>query len=230
MSTEYQDITAQLLEAALSHVPFDGWSEATVRAAIAETGVDPTLAKAVFPRGGVDLALAYHTAGDAEMLDALKATDLSALRFRDRIAAAIRFRVNAIKDKEVLRRSSALLSLPHHAADGVKAIWGTADKIWTALGDTSEDVNWYTKRATVSGVYASTTLYWLGDESAEYEATWAFLDRRIDDAMQIEKVKAQVRESRFLSQLMAGPNWLLSGIKAPIRTPDLPGYWDQQSS
>jgi ubiquinone biosynthesis protein COQ9 len=43
--------------------------------------------------------------------------------------------------------------LPMYAADGARAIWGTADAIWTALGDTSEDVNWYTKRATLSGVY-----------------------------------------------------------------------------
>jgi ubiquinone biosynthesis protein COQ9 len=52
-----------------------------------------------------------------------------------------------------------------HAADGAKAIWGTADRIWTALGDTSDDLNWYTKRATLSAVYGSTVLYWLGDDS-----------------------------------------------------------------
>lgn len=43
----------QLLEAALSHVAFDGWTETTFRAAVADTGMDPVMARALFPwRGG----------------------------------------------------------------------------------------------------------------------------------------------------------------------------------
>ncbi len=108
-----------------------------------------------------------------------------------------------------------------------KLIWGTADAIWTALGDTSDDVNWYTKRATLSGVYSATVLYWLGDSSEGHTATWAFLDRRIENVMQIEKLKAQVNANPVLSRVMAGPNWLLSHIKAPQRLPrtGLPGRW-----
>ena len=114
-----------------------------------------------------------------------------------------------------------------YAADGAKAIWGTSDAIWNALGDTSEDVNWYTKRATLSGVYSSTVLYWLGDDSEDNEDTWAFLDRRIENVMQIEKLKAQVNNSPVLSKLVAGPTWLMSHIKAPQRSPQsgLPGRW-----
>ncbi len=52
-----------VLDAALAHVPFDGWSEATFRAAVADSGVAPGLAQALFPRGAVDLALAYHQRG-----------------------------------------------------------------------------------------------------------------------------------------------------------------------
>ena len=103
-------------------------------------------------------------------------------------------------------------------ADGARAIGSTADHIWRALGDTSEDYNWYTKRATLSGVYSSTVLFWLGDDSLDHHATWEFLDRRIDDIMQIEKIKAQVRKSPILSKLMSGPNWLASQIKARMKT------------
>ena len=71
--------------------------------------------------------------------------------------------------------------LPHMAPEGARLIWGTADRIWTALGDTSDDVNWYTKRATLSGVYAAVVLYWLGDDSTDGQATRAFIDRRISD-------------------------------------------------
>jgi ubiquinone biosynthesis protein COQ9 len=113
--------------------------------------------------------------------------------------------------------------LPQHAADGARAIWGTADAIWTALGDTSRDLNWYTKRATLSGVYASTVLYWLGDDSTGHHATWEFLDRRIADVMRIEKAKAAFRENPLGKALLAGPLKLMERVKAPHLPDDLPG-------
>ncbi len=227
MTDIYDSVTEQLLDAALLHVPFDGWSETTFKAALSESGIDPVQAKSACPRGAVDLALAFHRRGDSVMLARLKSDDLSELRYRDKIAAAVRFRLEAVADKEAVRRGTTLFALPIYAADGAKAIWGTSDHIWTALGDTSDDVNWYTKRATLSGVYASTVLFWLGDDSVGHEATWAFLDRRIDDVMAIEKIKAQVRENPVLSRVMSGPNWLLGKIKAPMKMPDmdLPGSW-----
>ena len=226
MTPPKADPKDQLLDAAMMHVPFDGWSPATFNAAIRESGLDPALARAVCPRGAVDLAVAYHRRGDAKMLEGLAQADLSELRFRDRIAKGVRLRLEA-GDREAIRRGSTLFALPHHAPEGAGLIWETSDKIWTALGDTSDDVNWYSKRATLSGVYSATLLYWLGDASEGHQATWSFLDRRIDDVMQIEKLKAQVRESPTLSRLMAGPNWLLSHIKAPRgqRESDLPGRW-----
>ncbi|WP_212524902.1 COQ9 family protein [Actibacterium sp. MT2.3-13A] len=225
MTDADRDPKEALLEAALPHVPFDGWTDATFRAAITDSGVAPALARVLCPRGAVDLALAFHRRGDAEMLRRLATEDLSGMRFRDRIAAAVRFRLEAVEDRELVRRGTTLFSLPQYAADGAKAIWETCDAIWTALGDTSEDVNWYTKRATLAGVYSATVLYWLGDDSPGHENTWAFLDRRIDNVMQIEKAKAQIRKSPLLKGLFAGPLWALGQVKAP-RKPfrdDLPG-------
>lgn len=227
MSASYDEIRNALLDAALAHVPFDGWSEATFRAAAEDAGIAAAQAKAICPRGAVDLALAYHQRGDDEMVRRLKQADMSGMRFRDKVALAVRLRIEAISDKEAVRRGMTLFALPHHAADGAKAIWGTADRIWTALGDSSDDVNWYTKRLTLGGVYSSTVLFWLGDNSVDTQATWDFLDRRIDEVMQIEKLKAKVRESRTLSALFAGPNWVLRQVKAPPRISEmkLPGSW-----
>lgn len=212
-----------LLDAALMHVAFDGWTEATFAAAVADTGIDPTLARALCPRGAVDLALAYHRRGDQVMLERLATEDLTGLRFRDKIAAAVRFRLEAVEDKEAVRRGVTLFALPSHAADGAKAIWGTVDAIWTALGDTSEDINWYSKRATLSGVYSSTVLFWLGDETPGHQATWEFLDRRIDNVMQFEKLKADVQKNPLLKPLLAGPAWLAGQIRKPREAEDMPG-------
>lgn len=221
------DPKEQLLDAALIHVPFDRWSDATFKIAIQDSGVDETVAYAVCPRGAVDLAVAYHRRGDAQMRLAFKAEDTSAMRYRDKVARAVRLRLEMCDDKETVRRSAALFALPIYAADGAKLIWDTADQIWTALGDSSDDFNWYSKRATLSGVYSSTVLFWLGDTSEGHADTWAFLDRRIDNVMQIEKLKAQVNKNPVLGKLMAGPNWLMGQIKAPSRfvKSEFPGSW-----
>lgn len=227
MTIAYDSTKEQLLNAALMHVPFDGWSHETFQAAVRDSDLSAEVARAICPRGAVDLAVAFHHRGDVAMLDRLSEADLTGMKFREKVTAAVRFRIEAVEDKEAVRRGTTLFALPMHAADGAKLIWGTADQIWTALGDTSDDVNWYTKRATLSGVYSATVLYWLGDDSPDNMATWSFLDRRIEDVMKIEKVKAQMRQSPTLSRLMAGPNWLLGQVKAPggARKEELPGSW-----
>lgn len=225
------DVKAKLLDAARLHVPFDGWSETAFRAAVAEAGLDPALARAVCPRGAVDLALAYHEAGDAEMLRRLDSTDMADMRFRDKVALAVRLRIEAADDRELVRRGMTLFALPRHALDGARALWRTADRIWTALGDTADDVNWYTKRATLSAVYGSTVLYWLGDDSEGAARTWAFLDRRIADVMQIEKVKARARDNRLVAGLMSGPLAFLGAIRPPKGPPGagMPGSWSRDN-
>lgn len=211
-----------ILQAALAHVAFDGWSEATFQAAIADSGQDAGLARALYPRGGIDLAVSYHRAGDAAMLAALVARDLTQMRFRDRVTLAIRLRLEAA-DKELVRRGSTLFAMPQHSVEGAGLIWATVDAIWTALGDTSRDLNWYTKRTSLSAVYGSTVLFWLGDTSDQNEATWDFLDRRIENVMQFEKLKANVQKNPLAQALMKGPLKILERISAPKEVTDLPG-------
>lgn len=206
---------SELLAAIKPHVPFDGWSEPAFKEAVADLGLDPGLARVICPRGAVDLAVAYHREGDAAMLKRLEETDLSALKFRERIATAVRFRLEA-SDAELVRRGAAIFALPQNAATGSKLIWETCDRIWNVLGDQSRDYNWYTKRMTLSGVYSATVLYWMGDESEGHADTWAFLDRRIEGVMQFEKVKGAALKLPILPKI-------LSGIRAPKAMDDMPG-------
>lgn len=212
-----------LVDAGLPHVAFDGWSEATWRAAVRDSGVEPGLAEALAPRHALDLALAFHRIGDRRMTERLAAIDLSGLRYREKVARAVRTRIEAAEDREAVRRGMTLFALPQNAGLGTKALWETADAIWRALGDTSDDLNWYSKRATLSGVYGATVLYWLGDDSPGARDTWAFLDRRIEDVMRIEKAKARVRETPILKHALAGPDWLAARIRAPRKRDDVPG-------
>ena len=216
-----------LLDAMLPHVVFDGWSAMAFTAAVDELGLSEAEANALAPRGALDLAVAYHRRGDQSMLERLGNADLDGVRFRDKVAMALRFRVEAMDDREAVRRASALFSLPGNAAEGARLVWETADHVWTALGDASEDANWYTKRATLSGIWASTVLFWLGDDSPGHSETFAFIDRRIENVMQFEKVKAQLRENPLTKPLMELQAGLFARVRKPGSAPrdDLPGRW-----
>ena len=228
---ENEDMQAQLLAAALPHVAFDGWSETSLRAACQDLSVTRQMAALACPRGAVDLAIRFHHDGDEAMQVVLQKTDINAMKIREKITFSVRARLDAIRDKEAVRRGATLMALPQHAAEGAGLVWGTCDRIWAAIGDSSADVNWYTKRLTLSSVYSATVLYWLGDNSPNHQDTWTFLDRRIENVMQFEKFKAQVNANPLAKQLLAGPNWLLSKIKAPsgVPTVDLPGNWSRRS-
>lgn len=212
-----------VLAAALPHVAFDGWSARTLAEAVADAGADPALARLAFPRGGVDLALAFHDDRDRALAEDLAAADLAGLRFRDKVAHAVVRRLELVaSEREAVRRGVALFALPQHAGAGARAIWRTADTIWTALGDTSRDFGWYSKRATLAAVYSSALLYWLGDDSPGRSATRDFVGRRIDDVMRFEELKGRVRANPVAAALLKGPQAILDRVRAPAER-DLPG-------
>lgn len=203
------DTRERLAEAAITHVAFDGMNEKALRAGARDIGIPPEAALAFFPGGGADLAAWIHRRGDARLAEWMK--DAPAGRISDRIANAIWQRLE-FADVELVRAASAVLALPQNQPLGARLVWNTADTIWNGLGDSSRDVNWYSKRATLSAVYAASVLYWLGDLSADHADTRAFIDRRIAGVMQFEKLKASARKFPGLS-MMTG---LATGwIRAP---------------
>ncbi len=82
-----------------------------------------------------------------------------------------------------MRRGLAFLALPQHAGLAAKCLYRTVDAVWHGVGDTSTDYNFYTKRLLLAGVYSATVLAWLDDTSEDRAETWAFLERRLDEAL-----------------------------------------------
>ena len=182
---ENQDLRDRLLAASLEHVPFDGWSRAAILAGAEELGIEGVLAFNTFA-DGADLIEAYSRWADRRMLTELEALDLEAMKVRERVAAGVRLRLEAVaEDREAVRRGLAFLALPRHGALGLKCLYRTVDAIWYAAGDRSTDYNFYTKRLLLSGVYSSTLLFWLNDSSEDSAESWAFLDRRIGEVLKV---------------------------------------------
>lgn len=213
MQTEFD----ALLTAALAHVPFEGMNEAAILAGARDLDIPPAMARVHFPQCGAGLAAAYHRRADGQLRDWLAASPPEG-RFRDRVTAAVWHRLSLV-EPELVRAGAATLTLPQNAALGARLVWETADIIWAGLGDRSADVNWYSKRATLSAVISATVLYWLGDESPSHADTRAFLDRRIDGVMRFETLKAQLRKLPGAAPL---GDMALGWIRAPRRR-DLPG-------
>ena len=194
----------RLLEATLAHVAFDGWSEAALEAGAHDLGVDPAAAREAFARGSIDLVIAFSGWADRKMEAALAERELGVLKVRERIAAAVRARLEVwAEHREAVRLALGLLALPIHAPDATRCLYRTVDAMWHAVGDRSTDFNFYTKRALLAGVQLSTTLYWLQDKSENAEASWEFLDRRIEDVLKIQTVRGR------LEKLGARRPWLL---------------------
>ncbi len=176
----------KLCAAALAHVPFDGWTGRALRAGAADLGLDPARAANAFPGGPAELLEAFSAEIDRRMLAALEARDLEAMKHRQRIATAVRARLELLAPRrEAVRRGLSFLAVPRHAALGAKCLYRSVDAIWHAAGDTSTDYNFYTKRLLLAGVYSATLRFWLNDESAGFSETWAFLDRRLAEAIKL---------------------------------------------
>ena len=183
-----------ILEAALKIARFEGWTGLTLKRAVRDAG---------YPQGTDEL---YFEGGISELLDFWAARlnlqaeaeiaklDLETLKIRERVTQGVLARLEAFGvHEEAARRASSRLILPDLAATGVKQIWQAADMIWRAIGDTSTDANYYSKRAILSSVIGSTLPIWLADQSDDKAEGRAFLDARIENVMGFEKLKWQVK-------------------------------------
>ena len=190
-----------LLKATLPHAPFDGWTRTAFLAGARDAGIEPALADNAFPGGMAELLDFYHRQADVEMVRALEAhADLATLKTREKVALAIRLRLEAnAGHREAIRQALSFLALPANAPLGAKCLYRTVDAVWYAAGDKATDFSFYTKRGLLAGVYSATVLYWLNDKSDGFAETWTFLDRRIADVMKIYELRARL--DRFLEQL-----------------------------
>jgi ubiquinone biosynthesis protein COQ9 len=183
----------ELLEAMLAHVPFDGWTRTAFDRAVADLAMDRALALNAFPRGIGEILEFFHRLTDRRMVAELEKRDLTGLKLREKVALALRlrFELNAGR-REAIRQGLAFLALPPNAPIGVVSLYRTVDAVWHAVGDRSTDFSYYSKRALLAGVYAAALFYWLNDKSEGAADSWAFIDRRLDDVMRIQKLRGRL--------------------------------------
>ena len=203
-----EQIRERLALAIGENAVFDGWTQAAVDAAAGSAGVHLDQARLAVPKdqaGKIDL---YIRGVDRALADWFTPQRLERLKIREKIRSIVwkRLEIQA-PAREAVRRALSILAMPQNVPAALKIGWRTSDLMWRIAGDTSTDYNHYTKRMMLGGVYASTLLVWLNDQTEGWAETASFLDRRIDDVMKIEKMKADWRGqehfsvTRFLGRL-----------------------------
>ena len=212
---EANEMTLDELRAALApliagNAVFDGWSKEALEMASSDLGVPVERAELCFPGGAVDMIDAWFDAIDRGMAAAFPPDRIETLKIRERIRDLVLYRIDSIRPhKEALRRAQAILAQPQNALGAARLAWRASDRMWRIAGDRSADFNHYTKRGILSALYMSTMLVFLDDASEDLADTRGFLDRRIDDVLKFEKLKAEWRGSqaripslsRFLGRL-----------------------------
>jgi ubiquinone biosynthesis protein COQ9 len=196
------------------HAVFDGWTKAAVDSAARQLGMDPTQARLAMPKSQAGMIDLYIQEVDRALEAWATPKQMDKLKIREKIRSLIWRRLETMGPaREAVRRALAILAMPQNVPLALRISWRSADLMWRLAGDTSTDFNHYTKRISLGAVYGSTLLAWLDDQSEGWSATAAFLDRRIDDVMRFEKLKAEWRGSaehrlslsRFLGRLRYPP-------------------------
>jgi ubiquinone biosynthesis protein COQ9 len=209
-----EKLRRELALAVAENAVFDGWTRQAVDSAAAQLGIDPVKARLAMPKSQAAMIDLYIQEIDRALEAWFTPERLSGLKIRDKIRALVWRRLEIMAPaREAVRRALSILAMPQNIALALRISWRSVDAMWRIAGDTSTDFNHYTKRMTLAAVYGSTMLVWLVDRSEELSETASFLDRRIDDAMKIEKLKAQWRGSsdqrlsfsRFLGRLRYPP-------------------------
>ena len=195
MTIAADDKSNLILDELLRHAAFEGWTARAIDQAVAALGL-PRGTEHIYAAGGaLGLIHLWSSRLDQEMTAALMARGLDNMRIRDKVTEAVWIRMRLLEGHEdAARRALARLSLPDAGADAAQQLWASSDAIWTAIGDVSDDYNYYTKRMILSGVIGSTLLVWLSDDSEDKSESRAFLERRIGNVMQFEKAKGQAFE------------------------------------
>ncbi|GAV36636.1 hypothetical protein ROTAS13_04324 [Roseomonas sp. TAS13] len=151
----------------------------------ATDGQPPEIVESLFPSGVPGAMEAWCDLADREMAEA---ADLSGLRTPQRVRTLIATRLRLARpDKEAVRLALARQALPWNARLAARTLARTVSAIWEAAGDRSDDLSWYTRRATLAGLYGSVLAYWMGDPSEDDAATLAFLDRQLARLARMQK-------------------------------------------
>lgn len=182
----------QIFEQFFKIVMFEGWCDETIKKAVSEAGFDPVLGLHYFPHGVRDIMDLLAQKQDEALATNISPKVLEKMRVHERITYLTKERLMLyLPYRDAIASYGVHLMFPKNATQSLKSIARTVDLIWFMAGDKSTDHNYYTKRGLLGVVYVTTAIAWMNDKSENFETTWAFLDRRIENVLSFGKALSQ---------------------------------------
>lgn len=191
-----------ILNELLKIIPFEGCNDHALAIALDNAKLPREYADLLFPAGIKDLFDFYADETIAKMIMKVNELILPNMKVRDKILRSIQilFAIN-LEHKQALKRMVAYFLIPTHIKQGVKLTWRAADKIWYNIGDKSIDYNFYTKRLILAKIISASFIFWLNDESDNYENTEKFIAKKIAATSKIGELKKVVKKIPFVRLL-----------------------------
>lgn len=196
-----------IIKAVAEAAAFNGWyGDVAVHEVVDKLGLPAIEIKRSIGYLPIDRLSTYVSLLNDRMLASTDAVDFQAFRISEKIEHLIFQRIKACEQedngKESIGRAVTFLMSPMYLKQSMLLNLQTADAIWRCVGDTSTDLNYYSKRILAGGVYASALLYYLRDDSEGSFKTKEFINRRIQNVLGIEKTKSAIK--RYASGKIGG--------------------------
>ncbi|KAJ8333660.1 hypothetical protein SKAU_G00409790 [Synaphobranchus kaupii] len=197
-----EQLQVRILTAALEFVPQHGWSEEAISAGAESLGLSSASA-GMFTNGTGDMILHFIAQCNSQLTESLAEEHNqvqlgqtepkeTAQFLRDAVEARLRMLIPYI---DTWPQAMSILLLPHNIPDSLKHLSTLIDDVWYYAGDRSTDLNWYTRRAALTGIFNTTELVMLQDSSPDFEDTWTFLSNRIQDMMNMANTAKQAQST-----------------------------------
>ncbi|KAL8909268.1 MAG: hypothetical protein Q9207_000278 [Kuettlingeria erythrocarpa] len=179
----YTDAENAILAAAIAHVPTQGFTATALVNGARDAGY-PDVSANLFPAGGFSL-IKYHLIKQRLALGK-DGSPHSAEEPKDVLQNVRALSLKRLRANESIihrwQEALAILAMPGNVPEALRELALLSDEIHFLAGDKSVDTSWYTKRAGLSTIYASTELFMTQDKSVNFKETEAFLDRRLESA------------------------------------------------
>ncbi len=156
-----------------------GWTQMALKQAGLSAGETAQSLKRLFPHGITSAISAWQTMLDEQTTQRVHLQGWRSDRVRDKIAQAVWTRLELIAEHPEAFQQATRQRL-WHPRIVMQDLWRSADVLWNLAGDTATDYNHYTKRLLLAKLLFKTILSYLGDTSADYAETRAYLDAQIE--------------------------------------------------
>ncbi|PWA71011.1 COQ9-like protein [Artemisia annua] len=223
-SSNYQEEQSRVLAASLPHVFKLGWSEAAMIAGARDVSLSPSIVGSI-PRKEAALVEYFMDECLQKLIDEIDSGKLGLQDMvpSERIAKLVKTRLE-IQAPYISKWPQALSiqAQPLNFSTSFKQRAELVDEFCHAASDEGSGVDWYLKRTVLGGIYSSTEIYMLTDNStgffsspssppllvmnssdwplvmsgvvfSDFQDTWTFLNDRVRDAFDLKKTFQEVK-------------------------------------